>query len=104
VYGQANVPGAEICGDRKVSGAKLCEDRLHMTGCVINLAAEADAVFFAKCLLERLAVIRVVEKREIFVIVRPTAGRQWESSDAGNVFQTFVINDGDAVAGGNELF
>src|SRR5205085_10779922 len=99
-----NVPRADVVRDRKLSGAKLREDWLHVTRRVINLSTQANPVVLTQRLLECLAVRRVMDECEIFVIVGPALSRQWQRCDAGDVFQPLVINSRNAVACGDEFF
>jgi len=63
------VPATNIFSGWKLAVAVLREYGLQVTRRLIDLAAQADAMFYAHEFLEEVADNPVVEERNVFVVV-----------------------------------
>ena len=89
---ETNVTAAKVLCNREVTFGVIGKDGLLMAWIFVHFAAEADLESLPQLPLEFLVIHGRVEQGDVLVVVAGTAGREWQSPDAGDILQALVVD------------
>src|SRR5579859_4748905 len=103
MYGQTDVTGTDVVGDRERAGREVREHRLVVEGRAVHLAAQPDAEARPKLPFDLRAVDVRIQQGDVLVVVALAHGGHDERADAFDIRQARIVERGDSLPGRDEL-